>query len=133
MLITEAIFAGANEDEEEDESEEDDETDEAVATGSPGERNSQLTVGHKHDRTFVVRGDKIGVFKHTDEGKVEYAATIKDLGFKKMKSFKPRKVRLSQYDLRSIPDDYPDDAPRSRREDDSTKSRATTFSFFYGY
>lgn len=57
-----------------------------------GEKNSQLTVGHKNDRTFVVRGDKIGVFKHTEDGKFDYAATIKDLGFKKMKSFRPKKV-----------------------------------------
>lgn len=56
------------------------------------DKNSQLTVGYKNDRTFVVRGDKIGVFKRTGTGKVEYAATIKDLGFKKMKSFKPKHV-----------------------------------------
>lgn len=79
--------------EETEESESEDEVDEAVAAFEPGERNSQLTVGHKNNRTFVVRGDKIGVFKHTDEGKVEYAATIRDLGFKKMKSFKPKHVR----------------------------------------
>lgn len=66
----------------------------AETAGAKGERNSQLTVGHKHNRTFVVRGDKIGVFKHTEEGKVEYAATIKELGFKKMKSFRPKKVCL---------------------------------------
>ena len=32
-------------------------------------RNSELAVGYKSDRSFVVRGDKIGVFKHTaDDG-----------------------------------------------------------------
>ena len=86
-------MAGTSEESEESESE--DEVDEAVAAVEPGERNSQLTVGNKNDRTFVVRGDKIGVFKHTDEGKVEYAATIRELGFKKMKSFKPKHVRCA--------------------------------------
>jgi len=28
-------------------------------------KNSELAVGYKSDRSFVVRGDKIGVFKHT--------------------------------------------------------------------
>lgn len=31
------------------------------------ERNSQLAVGYKFDRSFVVRGNRIGVFKHTDD------------------------------------------------------------------
>lgn len=42
----------------------------------------------------MLQGDKIGVFKHSDEGTVEYAATIKALGFKGpgVKSFKPKHV-----------------------------------------
>lgn len=33
------------------------------------EKNSALAVGYKSDRSFVVRGDKIGVFRHTrDDG-----------------------------------------------------------------
>ena len=31
------------------------------------EKNSALAVGYKSDRSFVVRGDKIGVFKHTNK------------------------------------------------------------------
>ena len=30
-------------------------------------KNSALAVGYKSDRSFVVRGDKIGVFKHTQD------------------------------------------------------------------
>ena len=30
-------------------------------------QNSALAVGYKSDRSFVVRGDKIGVFKHTQD------------------------------------------------------------------
>ncbi|KAL5508413.1 VID27 [Sanghuangporus vaninii] len=89
--------------EESEESEDEDEIDEALGVaGDPYERNSQLTVGHKNDRTFVVRGDKIGVFKHTDEGKVEYAATIRDLGFKKMKTFRPKHMMLHDQDAKMI-------------------------------
>jgi hypothetical protein len=32
-----------------------------------GAKNSALAVGYKSDRSFVVRGDKIGVFKHTED------------------------------------------------------------------
>jgi hypothetical protein len=32
-------------------------------------QNSALAVGYKSNRSFVVRGDKIGVFRHTrDDG-----------------------------------------------------------------
>lgn len=90
-FITEGKTEESDVSEESDEESEDEE-DRLARSGPPGEKNSQLTVGHKNDRTFVVRGDKIGVFKNTGEGKVEYAATIKDLGFKKMKPFKPKHV-----------------------------------------
>ena len=57
-----------------------------------GDRNSQLTVGYKNDKTFVVRGDKLGIFGRTDDNKVKYLATIRDLGYKGKKSFKPKNV-----------------------------------------
>jgi len=33
-------------------------------------KNSALAVGYKSDRSFVVRGDKIGVFKHTEDDRL---------------------------------------------------------------
>ncbi|KAJ3273273.1 hypothetical protein HDV01_004631 [Terramyces sp. JEL0728] len=39
--------------------------------------NSLLAVGYKHNRSFVVRGNKIGVFKHGEEEDLEFATTIK--------------------------------------------------------
>lgn len=59
--------------------------------------NSQLAVGQgqKNNRTFVLQGDKIGVFSHSEEGKITYAATIKDLGYKKNKGLKPTRVIVS--------------------------------------
>jgi len=37
-----------------------------IGIGDDGQ-NSALAVGYKSDRSFVVRGDKIGVFKHTQD------------------------------------------------------------------
>jgi len=45
---------------------EDEEDDDSRLLPASGEKNSALAVGYKSDRSFVVRGDKIGVFKHTD-------------------------------------------------------------------
>lgn len=53
--------------------------------------NSALEVGHTNDRTFVVRGDKIGVFKNTDRS-VQYNTTIKGL------DFDPSKIMLHEQD-----------------------------------
>ena len=88
-----------DESESESEPEDNDEPSPSMPFGEKGDRNSQLAVGQgkRSNRTFVMRGDKIGVFNHTDEGKVEYAATIKDLGFKKMKNFKPKHVSLDEF------------------------------------
>ncbi|THH08652.1 hypothetical protein EW145_g2564 [Phellinidium pouzarii] len=100
-LVEDVLGEGTSEEFEDSDSA--DEVDEAaISTTSHGERNSQLTIGHKNNRTFVVRGEKIGVFKHTDEGKVEYAATIRDLSFKKMKSFKPKHMMLHDQDAKMV-------------------------------
>jgi hypothetical protein len=81
-------YYSADEDEDEDE----------VAEGSrppagPQEgRNSQLTVGYKGDRSYVVRGDKIGVFRLKPDD-VEYVASIANITDMKGKKFNPKNVR----------------------------------------
>lgn len=45
----------------------DEDEDEVVNLDKDGKVNSQLAVGGSFDKSFVVRGDKIGVFKHTDD------------------------------------------------------------------
>lgn len=41
-------------------------------------RNSALAVGYKSDRSFVIRGDRIGVFKHTmDDNLGNYILCVK--------------------------------------------------------
>lgn len=56
------------------------------------EQNSQLTVGYKFDRSFVVRGNRIGVFKHTDDDQVEFSTTINKVSTPMGKVFNPKKV-----------------------------------------
>jgi hypothetical protein len=55
-------------------------------------KNEKLTVGYKNDRSFVVRGDMIGVFKHTDDNKLKFATSINKISDLKGKSFTPKKV-----------------------------------------
>ncbi|KAF2688047.1 vacuolar import and degradation protein-like protein [Lentithecium fluviatile CBS 122367] len=81
----------------EDESDDDLETD--VKDGGV---NSQLAVGYKHDRSFVVRGNKIGVFKHTADNQLQFATTISNVKTPKGKAFNPDKVMLHQEDQNMI-------------------------------
>lgn len=69
---------------------------------APGETNSQLTVGYKGDRSYVVRGNNIGVFNHTGDGDVKYYATIGNISTPKGKSFKPKEVGGS-LELQDLP------------------------------
>lgn len=57
-----------------------------------GDENSQLAVGFKHDRSFVVRGDKIGVFKHVGDSGLEFSTTINSVKTPKGRGFVPSKV-----------------------------------------
>lgn len=88
--------AGQLEDDEEDE-EEEDEVDQSLIERMPrindkNEVNSQLAVGYKFDRSFVVRGERIGVFKHTDDDRLEFSTTIDKVKTPKGKQFAPKKV-----------------------------------------
>ncbi|KAF1979654.1 vacuolar import and degradation protein-like protein [Bimuria novae-zelandiae CBS 107.79] len=81
----------------EDESEDDVET-----QPQDGNVNSQLAVGYKHDRSFVVRGNKIGVFKHTADNGLDFKTTITNIKTPKGKDFSPSKVMLHQQDQNMI-------------------------------
>ncbi|OZJ04820.1 hypothetical protein BZG36_02338 [Bifiguratus adelaidae] len=98
--------------EEESESEDEDEVEESEedlqALSGDKSKNSQLAVGYKHDRSFVVRGNKIGVFKHTNDDKLQFATTIGGVETLKGKAFNPNKVMLHQEDSQMLlmnPDD----------------------------
>jgi hypothetical protein len=105
----------ANEEEEEEEEESDDEggrrsehydsdesDDDVVTRDADGNVNSQLAVGFKHDRSFVVRGSKIGVFKHTPDNHLEFATNISKVQTPNGKLFSPGKIMLHQGDANMI-------------------------------
>ncbi|KAJ3011098.1 hypothetical protein HKX48_007017 [Thoreauomyces humboldtii] len=84
-------------------SDSDDETGQkAYKDGTAGSKNSQLAVGYKHDRSFVVRGDKIGVFRHTEDDRIKFATTINNVRSMDGQTFSPRKVMLHQQDTSLI-------------------------------
>lgn len=80
--------------------EEEEEEDVSSVPRVSGERNSMLTVGYKGDRSYVVRGNNIGVFSHTGDNRVRYFATISKISSTKGKEFKPREVVSSYVELK---------------------------------
>ena len=74
-----------------------------VETG-PGDKetNKAIAVGYKHDRSFVVRGSKIGVFKHTPNNKLEFSTNISKVETPGGKLFSPTKVMLHNEDNNMI-------------------------------
>lgn len=83
----------ASDDSEQEEFDEDDEEEDQPTL--PGtDRNSQLNVGYKGDRSYVVRGNNIGVFNHSAGNEVKYYATIGNIATTKGKEFKPKHVRF---------------------------------------
>lgn len=97
------------EDEEEDEEDEEDVSrattddsdseseNERFAKAAKG-KNEKLTVGYKNDRSFVVRGDMIGIFKHTDDNKMKLQTSINKVSDTRGKAFNPKKIMLHNQD-----------------------------------
>lgn len=104
---------------------EEDEEDESATTNGEGssseglvdvktesdEEFRNLAVGYKHDRSFVSKGSSLGVFKHTEDDRLEPYTVIQS-GFRTMSgsksSFVPSKMMLHQEDsslLLMNPDD----------------------------
>ena len=81
---------------------EDEDEDEVVTRDADGNVNSQLAVGAKVDRSFVVRGDKIGVFKHTPDNHLEFSTTINKIQTPKGTVFSPKKVMLHAEDRNMV-------------------------------
>lgn len=80
----------------------DEEEDDIITKPDDGNVNSQLAVGYKHDRSFVVRGSKIGVFKHTPNNHLEFSTNISRVETPKGKLFNPSKVMLHAQDSNLI-------------------------------
>jgi VID27 C-terminal WD40-like domain/VID27 PH-like domain len=69
-----------------------------MASGSGQDKNSHLAVGYKNDRSFVVRGNRIGVFKQNQDN-LEFSTTINNVSTMDGKSFTPSKVMLHRQGL----------------------------------
>eukprot|EP01119_Soliformovum_irregulare_P020174 TRINITY_DN64_c1_g1_i2.p1 TRINITY_DN64_c1_g1~~TRINITY_DN64_c1_g1_i2.p1 ORF type:complete len:598 (-),score=213.06 TRINITY_DN64_c1_g1_i2:151-1944(-) len=82
------------EEEEEDEVDDDDEEEE----GEDGQENTGLAVGLANDRSYVVRGSKIGVFKATPRNRLKYCTSINSVKSLKGDIFSPRKIMLHNRD-----------------------------------
>ena len=80
----------------------DESEDDVVVREDDGNINSQLAVGYKHDRSFVVRGSKIGVFKHTPNNNLEFSTNISKVETPGGKLFSPKKVMLHAEDTNMI-------------------------------
>lgn len=59
--------------------------------------NSGLAVGFKNDRSFVMRGSNIGVFKH-DGNKLDFQTNINNVSTPKGRTFSPSKAMLHAQD-----------------------------------
>ncbi|ETN41313.1 uncharacterized protein HMPREF1541_03248 [Cyphellophora europaea CBS 101466] len=67
-----------------------------------GNVNSQLAVGAKNDRSYVIRGSKIGVFKHLPNKHLEFTTNISKIETPKGKLFSPKKVMLHAEDQNMV-------------------------------
>ena len=80
----------------------DESEDDVAVREDDGNVNSKLAVGYKHDRSFVIRGSKIGVFKHTPNNNLEFSTNISKVETPKGKLFSPDKVMLHSEDQNMI-------------------------------
>lgn len=71
----------------------DEDGDDTAKMADDGDINSQLAVGFKNDRSFVVRGSRIDVFKHMNDNQIQLATTINKVQMPNGKLFSPAKVR----------------------------------------
>ena len=80
----------------------DEDEDDVVIRDEDGNVNSQLAVGAKVDRSFVVRGDRIGVFKHTADNHLEFSTSINKVATPKGTAFAPSKIMLHAEDRNMV-------------------------------
>ncbi|KAJ7180159.1 VID27 cytoplasmic protein-domain-containing protein [Mycena crocata] len=91
-----------NTSESEEESEPEEEEEDQMPPLPNGDRNSHLTVGYKGDRSYVVRGSKIGFFTRGSDHQMKYGGTIDGLTTTKGKEFRPNQVMLHDQDTKMI-------------------------------
>lgn len=80
----------------------DEEYDDFETNPKDGATNKSIAVGYKHDRSFVVRGSKIGVFKHAPNNHLEFSTNISEVKTPKGTLFTPKKAMLHNEDRNMI-------------------------------
>ncbi|KAI0129198.1 vacuolar import and degradation protein [Xylariales sp. AK1849] len=80
----------------------DEEQDDFETQPKDGATNKSIAVGYKHDRSFVVRGSKIGVFKHTPNNALEFSTNISEVKTPNGTLFTPKKAMLHNEDRNMI-------------------------------
>jgi len=66
------------------------------------EKNDDLSVGMASNRTFVIRGSKIGVFRHNRDDELEYMTKIPAITDLHGKSFTPARSMLHEQDAKML-------------------------------
>ena len=89
----------------------DESEDDVVVNPDDVNLNSQLAVGYNQERSILVRGSKIGVFKHTPNNNLEFSTNISKVETPGGKLFSPKKVMLHTEDANMILQD--DNNPNS--------------------
>ncbi|KAK5094021.1 Vacuolar import and degradation protein 27 [Exophiala xenobiotica] len=84
---------------------EDESDDDVELADKDGNANSQLAVGSRFDRSFVVRGSKIGVFRHLPNKNLEFSTNISKIETPNGKLFSPTKVMLHSEDQNMVMQD----------------------------
>lgn len=86
----------------------------SLGVAGDGDVNSQLAVAYNNDRTFVVRGNKLGVLSHAGSDGVEFRTTVNFQD--KAAAFRPSKILLHEKDSSMLVLDQ-DDPSKIRRMD----------------
>lgn len=72
--------------------------DEVFGKNGDLDKNKLLAVGTSNDRSYVVRGNRIGVFKNTADNELEFATTIENITRPDKTAFNPDKMMLHYQD-----------------------------------
>ncbi|KAI9183773.1 VID27 cytoplasmic protein-domain-containing protein [Polychytrium aggregatum] len=64
----------------------------------PEDTNSSLVVGYSSNQSYVVRGDKLGVFGYTDDDQLQHKTTINNIRTLGNEHFTPAKAVLHEQD-----------------------------------
>ncbi|KAG5358125.1 Vacuolar import and degradation protein 27 [Yarrowia sp. B02] len=82
--------------------------DEVFGKAGDADKNKLLAVGTSNDRSYVVRGNRIGVFKNTADNELEFATTIENIAKPDKSAFNPDKMMLHYQDKHIVLQDKAD-------------------------